>query len=315
MQGIAGELHRCLEAKGYRARIVDVAHVADLQAELESRHADGLLDEELYREELSGFHFDPAAHLPGARSIIVVAVPDPEKRIVFHWSGGDLSTVVPPTYAFGRVEAHVARLLAQSLEPHGLRAVKAVLPKKALAVHSGLARYGRNNISYVPGMGTFFGLAVFFSDLPCPEDSWQPLQVLERCEGCTACQKACPTGAIAPERFLLHAERCLTFHNERDAARAFPGWLDPAWHSGVLGCMRCQRVCPENRGHELSCPGPEFSREETALLLRGASKDALPAATAKKLEEAGLNAALEALPRNLGVLLARKETGVGPDPA
>ncbi len=309
MEGIAGELYRCLEARGYRARIVDVAHVADLQTELESRHSQGLLDEEFYREELSGFSFDPAAHLPGARSIVVVAVPDAETRIVFHWPGGDLSTVVPPTYAFGRVEADVAGLLTQCLKPHGLQVARVVLPKKPLAVHSGLARYGRNNVTYVPGMGTYFGLVVFLSDLPCPEDSWQPLQMLERCERCTACLKACPTGAITAERFLLHAERCLTFHNERDAAHAFPGWVDPAWHAGVLGCMRCQRVCPENRGHELSRLGPEFSREETALLLRGAARDALPHETVEKLEESGLMAALEALPRNLAVLLAPSGAG------
>ncbi len=309
MERIAGELHRCLEASGYRARIVDVAHVADLQTELESRRAHGLLDEELYREELSGFSFDPAAHLPGARSIIVIAAPDPETRVVFHWPGGDLSTVVPPTYAFAQVEAQVAGLLAQCLKPHGLQLARTVLPKKPLAVHSGLARYGRNNVTYVPGMGTYFGLLVFLSDLPCPEDSWQPLQMLERCERCTACLKACPTGAISAERFLLHAERCLTFHNERPAAHAFPDWIDPTWHTGVLGCMRCQRVCPENRGHELSRRGPEFSVEETALLLRGASQDALPPETAKKLEDAGLMGALEALPRNLAVLLARSEGG------
>jgi epoxyqueuosine reductase len=33
-----------------------------------------------------------------------------------------------------------------------------LLPLKSLAVRSGLAAYGRNNVCYVPGMGSFLEL-------------------------------------------------------------------------------------------------------------------------------------------------------------
>ena len=57
--------------------------------------------------------------------------------------------------------------------------------------------------------------------------------------------KACPTDAIRSDRFLVYAERCITFHNERP--RDFPQWLDPSWHYSLVGYMICQNVCPINQ--------------------------------------------------------------------
>lgn len=51
-----------------------------------------------------------------------------------------------------------------------------------------------------------------------------------------ACLIECPTGAIGKDRFLLHAERRLVFHNERPAGVPFPDWIDPAWHNALFGC-------------------------------------------------------------------------------
>lgn len=304
MEGTAGRLLQELESRRYQGRIVAVEHVRDLRQEIEGRHAQGLLDEEFYRECLATFTFDPAERLPGARSLIVVAVPQPAMQLGFTWRGDRVPVILPPTYVYAEAEGQVSDLLAAVLEPEGCRAVRAALPKKALAAHSGLARYGRNNISYVPGMGSFFGLSVFFSDLPCAADTWQEHEMLERCESCVACLRQCPVGAITLERFLLHAERCITFHNERAASFPFPSSIQRAWHNSILGCMRCQLACPENKPWlAWTQPGPQFSEEETALLLRGATKDSLPAETAARLRQAELIDALEVLPRNLGVLL------------
>jgi epoxyqueuosine reductase len=37
---------------------------------------------------------------------------------------------------------------------------------KRLAVRSGLARYGRNNVTYVEGMGSFLELSASLTDMP-----------------------------------------------------------------------------------------------------------------------------------------------------
>ena len=50
----------------------------------------------------------------------------------------------------------------------------------------------------------------------------------------------------------------------------------------------------------------EFTEEETALLLKGVTRDQLPKATAEKLERLSLTDYLENLPRNLGVFFKKK---------
>jgi epoxyqueuosine reductase len=184
---------------------------------------------------------------------------------------------------------------------------RAVLPKKLLAVRSGLATYGRNNITYVPGMGSFYRLAAFYSDLPCQKDSWREAQMMAACENCSACLRNCPTGAISADRFLLHAERCIVYHNEQPGDVPFPRWMDPSWHNCLIGCMRCQNVCPQDKElWQWVEEGAEFSEQETALLLEGGPLEQLPAATMEKLEHADLARHAGPLPRNLSVLLSQQ---------
>jgi epoxyqueuosine reductase len=296
-----------LEEQGYKGRIVSAEHVPELQEAIEGPYRDGLLDEELYQEYLAGFEFDPPDDLREARSLIIVAVPHPPTRITFVWNGEPVPVHVPPTYLHSEeIDKQVESLLAESLAPAGHSVAKAVLPKKLLAVRSGLRVYGKNNISYVPGLGSFHRLVPFWSDLPCPEDDWQEPQMLERCETCTACLRKCPTGAITSERFLLHAERCLTFHNEKAGDVPFAAWIDPSAHNALVGCMTCQRVCPENKDlRDWFEEGEQFSEEETAQILEGVPADQLPGATAEILQRADLVRLLDVLPRNLSAFLAR----------
>jgi len=112
----------------------------------------------------------------------------------------------------------------------------------------------------------------------------------------------CPTGAITSERFLLHAERCLVFHNERAAALPFPSWIDPDAHNCLIGCMLCQTFCPEDKPFLRWFDGnEEFSDEETSPLLNGVSQEQLPTETFKKLERLELLDDLDKIPRNLAV--------------
>lgn len=302
-----------LEKRGLRGRVVSASRVGDLGAEIEGRHRDGSYDEAVYRTYLRHFSFDPPAEIAGASSLIIVASPQPAVRFTFLYKGERFRPVVPPTYFHGTDE--VAReVLAGALGPAGYRVVLAAVPKKLLAARASLAAYGKNNVAYVPGMGSFFRLAAFYSDLPPPAaDGWREPARLERCGECELCGRACPTGAIAADRFLLHAERCITFHNEQPPEVPFPAWLEPAWHdSCVVGCLRCQRACPvdENvRGWVEDAAS--FSEEETALLLEGVPLEDLPAETAEKLRRTGLAEYVEYLPRNLGVLVERKTAQAG----
>jgi epoxyqueuosine reductase len=295
-----------IEERGWKSRIVPIGRLADLQEAICGRYEHGLFDEALYREQLGFFSFDSPADLPGARSIVIVAVPTPQMRIVFHWKGERVPVLAPPTYVSytPRTES-VQAVLAAWLQHEGYSLSKPQLPLKTLAVRSGLADYGRNNICYVPGMGSFLQLVGAFSDLPCDGDLWQEPKALDRCESCVACLRHCPTDAITNDRFLLRAERCLTYHNE--AARDFPSWIDPFWHHCLIGCLRCQTACPENRAVlDWFEDRAEFSEQETTLFIQRIPLDRLPAETAAKLRSLEINADYRLLCRNLSMIIGRE---------
>ncbi len=291
-----------MERSGYAVRAVPVEHVGELRDELEARRP--LLDDGVYREYLSEFAFSPPESLKSPRSLIVVAMRQSMFNFTFTFKGEPVRVTVPPVYLLGgEDDRSVKECLEKILGAAGYQLVPAVLPKKLLAVRSGLAAYGRNNVTYVDGMGSFHRLTAYYSDMPPGEDTWREPVAMEQCADCGACGRGCPTGAIAPERFLLHAERCIVFHNEHPGGVPFPSWIDQAWHNCLVGCMRCQRVCPENKPYlKQAVEGPAFSEEETALILAGAKKEQMPAALVAKLEGADLLSLLDVMPRNLGAL-------------
>ena len=290
----------------YKASIVSVRHLSDLEQEIRDCHRKGSFDEKFYQERLSRFVFRLPDSLLQARSAIIIAVPQPQIRVIFTWKEEKLPCMIPPTYVASRkTDRQLEHLLTGILGPQKYRVTQALLPEKLLAVRSGLGSYGKNNICYVDGMGSFHQLAVFYTDLPSREDVWQESKLMNSCEKCSACLRSCPTGAITPHRFLLRAERCITFHNERRGD--FPDWIDSEWHHCIVGCLHCQRVCPENRDFlGWIEEKEEFSQEETELLLEGKQLDRLPSSVIRKLEQLELTEYLDVLPRNLGALLDRE---------
>ena len=306
MQGIEfrKEFESLVEKQGFRGKILSIEHVKELQEEIAALHNKNLLDKELYRAYLASFDFECQKKLANARSLIIVTVPQPQVRVTFVAEDQHYPVVIPPTY-FLSTDHHAADLLGAYFGPRGYQLQKVRLPDKLLAVRSGLAQYGRNNITYVAGMGSFHRSVVFISDVPCAQDGWGEPSALDLCENCKACAKACPTAAIGADRFLLHAERCLTFHNERP--NDFPKWLSPAWHNSLVGCMICQKVCPANKDFiGWIEKGPIFDNEETALLMKGASEDHLSGSTKEKLKKLGLMEYLKVIGRNLSAVLANQ---------
>ncbi len=301
------ELFLRLRERGYQGRIVSVQHLSELEDEIEGWFYDGFFDEEFYRLRLSFFDFKPPMSLPDAKSIIVVAVPSPQTQVTFTFDGKKKKLILPPTYvAYQQTTNQTGEFLAEWFSKEGFRIAGTALPLKLLAVRSGLAEYGLNNITYVSGMGSMLQLVAFYSDLPFEEETWRESRVMKVCETCQACLRACPTGAISSDRFLLHAERCISFRNEMRGDVPFPSWIDPSWHNCLYGCLHCQRVCPvDKRFLNWVVPGEEFSQEETEMLLRGQLFNRLPALTLEKLRHLDLAdpESLGSLSRNLRVFL------------
>jgi epoxyqueuosine reductase len=123
-------------------------------------------------------------------------------------------------------------------------------------------------LTCAPGIGSYLQLLGYLTDAPLPIDAgWTPHEpsLLDECEACRVCQALCPTGAIAEERVLLHAQRCLTLANESPGT--WPSWVSPAVHHCLLGCLLCQRQCPANPALPVEATGVTFGDEETRALL------------------------------------------------
>jgi len=309
----AAQLTAALASRGWQAAVVPASRVIDLRAEIESRRptiAQGVM---AVVDRNLGFDLPERFE---AGSLVVVAVPHGSALVTLTFDDEPLVVPIPTTYCHhDAIHDEVVAALRDLLCPWGHDATAVPLPEKALAVCTGLAWYGRNNIAYVAGAGSYAELVACATDACLTDDHWTGPRALPRCEGCSACTRACPTGAIDGERFLLHGERCLTLHNESE--EPFPAWLDPAWHHCLVGCLRCQEACPENlAARDEVAETAAFDRRETRLLLADVSRAVLAAEPVlrDKLDELGL---LEyddvflgqVMPRNLRAAVAARRSG------
>ena len=301
------ELDQHLANTHFKSSIVSIQHLPDLQWDLENLIEQGILSRDFYDEIISRynlyFNFETPADFPITKSIIITAALQPKVSVKFKLSDKTYCVIIPPTY-LQDTDKEASNILSLYLGKYGYKIYTAKLPVKLLAVHSGLASYGRNNLAYIDGWGSFFRLKAFFSDIPCIEDNWREVRMMDCCNKCVACISKCPTGVIRQDRFLISAEKCLTFFNEK--SDDFPEWINPSWHNCFIGCMICQDVCPANKDYT-NCivPGEEFSEEETLMILKGVSKDKLPLKTIEKLKKLYMLDEYNLLQRNLEVLIRK----------
>jgi epoxyqueuosine reductase len=301
---IYNQLKRELKEYGAECRIISARHIPALESEYNLSLANSRVDKQFLKTSIQNYiDFSVLKKYSAIRSLIIIATPSPAVEIEFCYNGIAHGLIIPPHYSDRqKVTGNVKNITSQLFDSNGYRTFSVVLPKKLLAVRSGLARYGKNNISYVTGMGSYHRLTVFASDLPCDEDSWQNLQLLERCRNCKACQNNCPTAAIGADHFIIRAERCLTYANEQ--LEPFPEWLDSKSHNSIIGCMRCQSVCPENLKYQSSVINRDkFSETETSLILKGFPFEELPVNLQLKLNTLSLMRYYKHLARNIKVLI------------
>jgi epoxyqueuosine reductase len=308
MEGLA----ESLASADFKCAIVSMRHLSDIRRDLEQLLEERSLNRAFYDEIVSRldlhWDFDPPVGLPQAKSILITAVPHAKTSLEFELAGSRYYAIIPPTYIVD-TDREAESIISLYLGEYGYKICNALLPAKLLAVRSGLARYGKNNITYIDDWGSYYRLKIFFSDLPCPDDHWQEPEALAFCSKCAACINKCPTHAISRDRFLIEAGKCLTFFNE--ASYEFPQWIDSKCHNCLIGCMICQDVCPANKPHvPWVRPGGEFSAEETSMILQGIPKNRLPAGMVKKLEKVNMLDDYGVLKRNLGALIENQQNGV-----
>jgi len=284
VNGIITKIEEGIKQFGYKAKTVSITHLPEVQESVAELVRQGMISERLH----STWHFylQTNKNLLEAKTIVIVAMPHPITRIWFKHKGIAYPADIPPDYfTKAEYEARAEETLENVLETAGYRIARAHLALKTLAVRSGLARYGRNNITYIPGMGSLYSLVAFYTDYSCNVDDWQESKAMVECENCSLCRENCPTGSIPVDRFLIHAENCLGFLNEMKPD--FPYWVQhqPDWHNALVGCMCCQFVCPVNKPYvNKIVAGPSFSEEETGLILNKTPLENLSRATRRKLK-------------------------------
>lgn len=169
-------------------------------------------------------------------------------------------------------------------------------------MQSGLAVYGKNNITYINNMGSNLSYIAFYTDIPCFEDHWRPVCHFEFCDKCGNCVKHCPTGAIKKDSFLIDNEKCLSCINE--SAGDFPHWMPKNIHHTLYDCLRCQEYCPMNKSIINDKIGPiTFTEEETSMLLDGKGPEDFSQEFLDKINNLGLFDWRDALPRNIKAII------------
>ncbi|MHA1987532.1 MAG: 4Fe-4S double cluster binding domain-containing protein [Promethearchaeota archaeon] len=299
---ISENFHQKLSLKGYKGKIVHAKRIPDLRNDMKKLKEH--IYPQIYKDYKTYFEFIPDVEFSEINSLFIIAVPVPQFQVKFYRNQQQYSTLIPPTYLYGKdITNNLKDLLSEILSPTGYNLAYARLPQKTLSVRCGLAEFGRNNITYISGLGSFYRLTTFYSDFPTNQDNWQEIRMMDLCKECSACVRKCPTGAIQTDRFLLHTERCLTHHNEQPGSTPFPDWIDPSWHNCLVGCLYCQKVCPANKKvNDWIDQGPEFTEIETKILLEGKKSDQLPHELKKKIEDFDLDSYLDLFPRNLNSL-------------
>jgi epoxyqueuosine reductase len=236
-----------------------------------------------------------------AKSLFVVAISSSVSVVLFDIGDGPVQAAIPPTYVYGRDESRALSLLRDSAG--AARIEPALGPRKVLAARSGLALYGRNNLCYVEGMGSAARLAAFYCSLPLGTgtDCWGEPCVMDRCSSCGACVRSCPAGCFTEGCFIVGADRCLTFANE--SAEDDMADIPRSWHNALVGCLRCQTVCPENAGRMNPVfSGESFSMDETTAIRDARDLESLDPGIREKLARLNMNEYLDVLWRNLGFL-------------
>ena len=190
---------------------------------------------------------DPQQLLPGARSIISVAL---SYHLPANGSPQTLEGRVA-RYAWGddyhKVMKKRLKLYVRGLSERLGRDINArwyvddgPMLDRAAAQRAGVGWFGKNTNVLTSSHGSWVFLGQIVTDLELKPD----LPLKKNCGSCTLCLQACPTGAL-PAPYVIDNEKCIS-HQTIENRGDIPLEIRPLMSDWVFGCDICQDVCPVN---------------------------------------------------------------------
>ena len=166
---------------------------------------------------------------------------------------------VSGNYPSSNAAYHASNRLMEQLRATGIQIERAYVPIRELLTRNGVGSPLKNGLTLIPKFGTRYSVQTLIANLPAPDytPARQPPET--RCNGCHACVKICPSGAIGDNGYDFRA-----------CARAYMGgdpmeqWVMDAM-TCMLGCELCQKICPYNAGIEPIDEMPDAFRLEEIL--------------------------------------------------
>ena len=202
---------------------------------------------------------DPRVVLPGARSVIVLALnyyqgsgPENDYRIARYAWNDDYHDLIEK-----KLRELDAFLTSQGGTQKPYVDTGPVL-ERDFASEAGLGWGGKSTMQIHRHLGTWFFLADILTTLDLPADT----PAKDMCGKCTRCIDACPTQAItAPRR--MDARRCISYLTI-ESKGSIPLEFRRAIGDRIYGCDACLDACPWNR-HAQESREATFQARETVF--------------------------------------------------
>ncbi len=223
---------------------------------------EGAAGEMAWLERGAAKRLDPQLVLPGARSVIVVAMnywqgaapPNAQGRIARYAWGDDYHDVM-----LAKLRELDVFLCKQGGAQKCYVDTGPIL-ERDFAAEAGIGWHGKSTMLLDPQLGTWFFLGEILTTLELAPDAPQPA----RCGTCTRCMVACPTGAIT-EAHHVDARRCISYLTI-ELKGSIPLEFRRAIGDRIYGCDTCLDVCPWNRFAAVSRETTYAMRPATAAL-------------------------------------------------
>jgi epoxyqueuosine reductase len=224
---------------------------------------------------------NPQLLLPGAKSIIAIALAYPSKMKNAPRSTKEERRGIFCRASWGQDYHMILRDRLNKLEDFIRSKVPEAqlksmvdtgeLSDRAVAERAGIGWSGKNCSIITPEFGSFVYLGEMITNIPFPPDT--PLE--DRCGTCNKCVEACPTGALV-QGGQLNAQKCIAFLTQTK------GFLPDEYRTKIgnrlYGCDTCQIVCPENKEKDFHLhpemePDPEIVKPKLKPLLHLSNKE------------------------------------------